>query len=70
MAEIIFHRNNDRFSSSDIIDLTFINSSLLDIRLTESELFETACLDYLALQKSGSSTDNKYRKISKGKLVF
>jgi hypothetical protein len=38
----------DSLASEDIIDLYFIMSDLVDINLSEGEIYESACLDSLS----------------------
>ena len=38
----------DSMASEDVIDLYFILSDLVDIELTEAEIYESACYDSLA----------------------
>ena len=70
MAEMLFNWFADRFSSSDIIDLYFILSDLVDIPLSEAERCETAYYDSLAMQTANGTTAKKYLNIPLGKQVL
>ena len=48
MTEMLLNWVADTFSRSDIIDLYFILSDLVDIPITEAELCESAYFDALA----------------------
>jgi hypothetical protein len=70
MTEMIFSWVADRFTSSDIIDLYFIVSDLVDIPLTEAELCETAYFDSLASHTVEGFKTSKSVNIPIGKLVL
>jgi hypothetical protein len=55
-------------ASEDVIDLYFILSDLVDIELTEAEIYETAHYD--AFASATVSEDRKKRKVPLGKLVL
>jgi hypothetical protein len=48
MSEMLFNWVSDRFASSDIIDLYFVLSDLVDIPISESERYEAAFYDAVA----------------------
>ena len=70
MAQMLLNWAADRFASSDVIDLYFILSDLVDIPLTEVEKCETAYFDSLATQTVEEFNTNQYENIPLGKLVF
>ena len=70
MTEMLFNWVSDRFASSDIIDLYFVLSDLVDIPLTEAERCETAYFDSLATQMTEGTKASKYANIPLGKIVL
>lgn len=70
MGEMFFTWVADRFTSSDIIDLYFVLSDLVDIPLTEAERYETAYFDSLATHTVEGINAGKYGNIPLGKLVL
>ncbi|MFC1996915.1 hypothetical protein ACFLXI_04825 [Chloroflexota bacterium] len=70
MVENLIHWFTDRIASSDIIDLYFILSDIVDTPLSKSELCETAYLDSVATYTTNSIKTNKIGEIPLGKLVF
>ena len=70
MTEILFNWVADRFASSDIIDLYFVLSDLVDIPLPETERCETAYFDALTVHKTDGVNSNQYGNIPLGKLVL
>ena len=68
MTEAILNWFADTLARTDIIDLYFIVSDLIDIPISEAERAETAFYDSMAMQTSeGTST---YNGIPLGKLVL
>ena len=70
MTEILIDWVADKFPASDIIDLYFVLSDLVDIPLTESELCETAFYDAFATNTPEAFVENKQGNIPTGKLVY
>jgi hypothetical protein len=70
MAEMLLNWVADTFARSDIIDLYFIVSDLVDIPLSEAELCETAYYDALAMHTIEGVKADKYGGIPLGKLVL
>lgn len=68
MAEMLLNWVADTFARSDIIDLYFIISDLVDIPLSEAELCETAYFDALATAAVNDHRDNGLTPL--GKLVI
>ena len=69
MTEMLVNWVVDRFASTDIIDLYFVVSELVDIHLTEKEICETAYFNSLA-NHTASCTKLKQTNITPlGKLV-
>ncbi len=58
----------DLLASEDVIDLYFILSDLVNIDLTEAEMFESACLDSHASATARESRGES--KIPIGKMVL
>jgi hypothetical protein len=56
------------FASDDVIDLNFVMSDLVDVFLTDSEIYESACFDSLANTVIYEHKGDK--KIPLGKLVL
>jgi len=56
MTEMLLNWVADTFARTDIIDLYFIISDLVDIPITELELCETAYYDALAMNTYVEST--------------
>ena len=70
MAEKMIGWITDKLSSSDLIDLYFVLSDLVDVNLTDAELCETASLDSLAVNHAEVYLGNKQCDIPIGKLVI
>lgn len=68
MTETLLNWVADTFTRSDIIDLYFIISDLVDIPITEVELCETAYFDALAMNTYAESTQPS--NIPIGKMVL
>ena len=68
MAEMLFNWVTDRFASSDIIDLYFVLSDLVDVLITDEERCETAYFDSMAAE--GTQGDSGGGSIPNGKLVL
>ena len=58
----------DTLASEDVIDLYFVLTDLVDIDLTEDEIYETAHYD--AFASAAVQEGSKERKIPLGKLVL
>ena len=69
MAEMLLNWVADTFARTDIIDLYFIVSDLVDIPLSETELCETAYYDALTMHTLDGATDRS-GGIPLGKLVL
>ena len=59
----------DIFARSDIIDLYFVVSDLVDVHLSDAEISENAFLDAFATQ-SVSVSKNQNNSIPLGKKVY
>ena len=70
MAEMLLNWVADTFARSDIIDLYFIVSDLVDIPLSEAELCETAYFDALAMHTLDGVNADRSGGIPLGKLVL
>jgi len=70
MAEMLLNWVADTFARSDIIDLYFIISDLVDIPLSEAELCETAYHDALAINTLDCASADRSGGIPLGKLVL
>ena len=57
-------------SSSNVIDLYFYFSDLIDIPITEAEHCEMVCCDSLATHVVESAEAGQYGNIPNGKLVL
>ena len=68
MTEMLLNWVADTLTRSDIIDLYFIISDLVDIPLTQAELCETAYYDSLAMNTVESASN--YGNTPIGKLVL
>jgi len=64
MMEMILNWVADAFARSDIIDLYFIVSDLVDIPLTDEQLFEQAHGDSMSMSQTGG-----YRISADGRSV-
>jgi hypothetical protein len=60
----------DTFTQSDIIDLYFVASDLIDIPITDDEKFEMACGDTMAMRAVENLNGNEYTGVPLGKLVL
>ncbi len=70
MAEMLLNWVTDRIASSDIIDLYFVLSDLVDIPLSETELYETGYFDAFATFTSASENPSRSNNIPIGKQVL
>lgn len=70
MAELFLDWVSDRFANTDIIDLYFILSDLIDIPVSEAGLYESAHFDAFASQITESSQRGDFGNIPLGKLVL
>jgi hypothetical protein len=70
MAEMLLNWVADTFARSDIVDLYFIVSDLVDIPLSEAELCETAYYDALAMHTVDDAGHDRYNGVPLGKLVL
>jgi hypothetical protein len=70
MTEMLFDWVADTLERSDIIDLYFILSDLIDIPISEAETCETAYCDSLAIYTVENAQISKCKKVPLGKLVF
>ncbi len=70
MVETVLNWASDRLASSDIIDLYFVVSDLIDIPLSDDELYETAYYDAFSSQTAESPKSFKDQNIPIGKLVL
>jgi hypothetical protein len=70
MTEILLNWVADRFASSDIIDLYFVLSDLVDIHLTEAERCEAAYFDAKTIHSAEGMNSSQYGNIPLGKLVL
>lgn len=59
----------DTLASEDVIDLYFILSDLVDINLSEAEIYETAHYDAFA-SATVRESEGKKRRVPLGKLVL
>lgn len=69
MTEMLLNWVADTFARSDIIDLYFIISDLVDIPMSEAELCETAYYDALCTS-SLQQYNAEGRTVPLGKLVI
>ena len=60
----------DTFARSDIIDLYFVVSDLVDVHLSDAEISENAYLDAFATQSVSVSNQNGVDGIPIGKRVY
>ena len=70
MAEMLLNWVADTFARSDIIDLYFIISDLVDIPLSEAELCETAYYDAMTMHTLDGTSADRSGGIPLGKLVL
>jgi siroheme synthase (precorrin-2 oxidase/ferrochelatase) len=70
MTQMILNWVADTFARSDIIDLYFIVSDLIDIPLTDDELCEQAYFDTMAMRTAEGINQNEYQGVPLGKLVL
>jgi hypothetical protein len=70
MAEMLLNWVADTFARSDIIDLYFIVSDLVDIPLTEAEVCQTAYYDALTMHTLNSGAAGTDGGTPLGKLVL
>ena len=63
-----FNRVVDFLANEDVIDLYFILSDLVEINLTEAEIYETAHYD--AFASAAVQENTQKRKVPLGKLVL
>ena len=70
MTELILNWVADAFARSDIIDLYFIVSDLVDIPLSDDALFETAYFDTMSMNATEGSEAHPRANIPIGKLVL
>ena len=70
MAEMLLNWVADTLARSDIIDLYFIVSDLVDIPISETEACETAFFDALATRTVENAQFRQQNKIPLGKLVL
>jgi hypothetical protein len=70
MAETFLTWIADRFTNTDIIDLYFILSDLVDIPISETVLFESAHYDSLATHTTERFQPGDLGNIPLGKLVL
>ena len=68
MTEMLLNWVADTFTRSDIIDLYFIISDLVDLPITEAELCETAYFDALAMNTLSEA--DRPTNIPIGKMVL
>lgn len=70
MTEMLFNWVVDHLDSSNIIDLYFLVSDLVDINITETESYRTAYFDALATQTSEMGDFYNEINIPLGKQVW
>ena len=70
MAELFLNWVTDKFASTDIIDLYFILSDLVDIPISEAGLYESAQFDSLATYTAECYQNNEVGNIPLGKMVL
>jgi len=70
MAEMFLNWIADRFTNTDIIDLYFILSDLVDITISETVIYESAQYDSLATHTAESYQRGDIGNIPIGKLVL
>ena len=70
MAQMILNWVADTFAQSDIIDLYFVVSDLIDIPLSDDEIFETAYYDTMAMRAVEGMTGDENPGVPLGKLVL
>jgi hypothetical protein len=70
MTEMLLNWVADTLARSDIIDLYFIVSDLIDIPISEAEACETAYFDAMATHTIESDQNIKSKRIPLGKLVL
>lgn len=70
MTEMLLNWVADTLARSDIIDLYFIVSDLVDIPISEAEACETAYFDAMATNTSETAGTGQRKRIPLGKLVL
>ena len=70
MTEMLLNWVADTLARSDMIDLYFIVSDLVDIPISEAEACETAHYDAFATYTVDDVQTRNHRKIPLGKLVL
>jgi len=70
MTEVLLNWVADTFTRSDIIDLYFIVSDLIDIPITEAELCEIAYYDALAMDTVDHTEMCRSEYTPVGKMVL
>jgi hypothetical protein len=70
MTEKLMNWVADTFARSDIIDLYFVVSDLVDVHLSEAEICENAYLDAFATQSVNTSNHQSVDSIPIGKRVY
>ena len=70
MAEMLFNWVTEHFDSSNIIDLYFVVSDLIEIPLTETERYQTAYFDAYATHTSDGGISSNEVNIPLGKQVW
>jgi hypothetical protein len=70
MTEMLLNWVADTLARSDIIDLYFILSDLVDIPISEAEACETGHFDALATYTVENAPTRNQKKVPLGKLVL
>ncbi len=70
MAEMLLNWVADTFAHTDIIDLYFIVSDLIEIPITEAELGEVALYDAMAMGMANHNEMNRPGYGPIGKMVL
>jgi hypothetical protein len=70
MTEMLLNWVADTLARSDVIDLYFILSDLVDIPISEAEACETAYFDALATDTMENHRTRNQKKVPLGKLVL